>query len=366
MKTFSTLNNIAAKLFVLVNLILCASTTLIAQNQIEIVIVASSHNNPAPAENYRYVVDKLKNYNPDMVFGEFLSPEDNKAAVENNYWGTKRDLEKRDYLLKENTKAPKNLTKEIERAYTSLNKFSYYHKTRMELARNLLLNYDKANAEYQFYVLEQHMKQRFGKIEQAYFDRNFGGLDSLRKIGLIRKNSEYQKIYFPLVYELGYDKIYAADCQKYDGKWNKAWGKTDSLIKVMYADAKKDSLSAAGQAVKAIQDYYKWAEQKSKEIDTETYGFMSTDLYAEYNEVVNFYGGTKFFDQPGYPKEAVQEMLHWWQKRNEGICENIIRQAQEKGATKVVMGVGAAHRKGMEEIFAKMPNVRVVNYNDLP
>src|SRR5690606_36431842 len=101
-------------------------------------------------------------------------------------------------------------------------------------------------------------------------------------------------------------------------------------------------------------------------IDTETYGFMSTDMYADFSDVLNFYGGPKFYDLPGYPKEAVLEMLHWWQKRNEGICENIIRQATEKGATKVVMGVGAAHRKGMEDIFAKMPHVKVVNYNDLP
>ncbi|GAB3195834.1 hypothetical protein ABID22_001630 [Pontibacter aydingkolensis] len=366
MKTTTTLQAIAAKLFILVAFILCMGGNLSAQNQIEIVIVASSHQNPGPAENYRYIVDKLKSYNPDMVFSEFLSPEELKQAISQNYYGAKADVKKRNFLLSKNTKTPANLSKEIAKAYASLNKFAYYHKTRMELARNLFLNYDKANAEYQFYVLEQHMQQKFGKSEQALFNKMFGGADSLRKVGLIRKNSEYQKIYFPLINELGHAKIYAADCQKYDGNWNKAWAKSDSLIKVMYAEAKSDTSSAAAQAVKAIQNYYKWAEQKSKEIDTETYGFMSTDLYAEYSDVVNFYGGTKFYDLPGYPKEAVQEMLYWWQKRNEGICENIIRQAQDKGAAKVVMAVGAAHRKGMEDIFAKMPNVKVVNYNDLP
>ncbi|WP_299821725.1 DUF5694 domain-containing protein [uncultured Pontibacter sp.] len=366
MKTFSTLKSITGKLFILAAVTLCAAGTVKAQHQVEVVIVASSHDNPAPAESYKYVVDKLKKYNPDMVFGEYLSPDDLKEALAQNYYGTKGDLKKREYLLRRTSKTPRNGAKEIDKAYTSLNKFAYYHKTRMELAQNLFLNYDKANAAYQFYVLEKEMQPRFGKSEQALFDKMFGGADSLRKVGLIRDNSEYQKIYFPLLVELGHDKIYAADCQKYDGNWNKAWAKTDALIKGMYAEAKADTASEAAQAVKAIQNYYKWAEQKSKEIDTETYGFMSTDLYAEYSDVVNFYGGQKFFDQPGYPKEAVQEMLYWWQKRNEGICENIIRQAQEKGASKVVMGVGAAHRKGMEEIFAKMPNVKVVNYNDLP
>ena len=81
MKTTTTLQNITSKLFILVAFILCAANTAVAQDQIEIVIVASSHQNPGPAENYRYIVDKLKNYKPDMVFSEFLSPDDLKEAI---------------------------------------------------------------------------------------------------------------------------------------------------------------------------------------------------------------------------------------------------------------------------------------------
>jgi len=358
-------NTTTARLFIVLAFILCATTIVKSQNQIEIVIVASSHDNPKPAEAYKYVVDKLKNYNPDMVFGEYLSSEDLKTALEAKYWGTKRFEQKYKYLLARNPKAANNKGHN-EKAYQALGKFAYYHKTRTDLARNLFFNYDLANADYQLYVLAQLMQPKFGKGEQAYFQKVFGGIDSLQKVGFLRNASEYNKIYFPLVYQLGHDRIYAADCQKYDGNWNQAWAKTDSLIKVMYATAKADTASAEAQVVKAIQDYDQRAEQKSKEIDTETYGFMSTDLYAEYNEVVNFYGGPKFYDMAGFPKEAVLEMLHWWQKRNEGICENIVRQAQEHSAKKVVMAVGAAHRKGMEEVFAKMPNVKVKNYNDLP
>ena len=327
--------------------------------------MASSHDNPKPAADYQYVVDKLKNYKPDMVFGEYLSPVDLQEALEAKYWGTKRFKQKYNYLSARNPKAVKQQGQH-EKAYRALSKFAYNHKTRMELARDLFFNYDMANADYQLYVLTQHMQPKLGKSEQAYFQKMFGSPDSLKQAGFLRSTSEYHKIFFPLVYALGHDRIYAADCQQYDGSWNKAWAKTDSAINVMYAIGKADSASAEAQAVKAIQDYYKWAAQKSKEIDTETYGFMSTDLYAEYSDVVNFYGSPKFYNLPGYPKETVEEMLHWWKKRNEGICENLIRQARAKGATRVVMAVGAAHRKGMEEILAQLPDVKLVNYNDLP
>ncbi|MEJ8801857.1 DUF5694 domain-containing protein [Pontibacter sp. H249] len=366
MKTVSYFTIKFKSILILACTILLVNVQASAQQQLEVVIVGSSHQNPESAEKYRYVVEKLKNYKPDMVFGEYLAPEDHQQAIAQNYYATKSDLKKREYLLEQHLKTPKNPQKDIAQAYAALSKFENYHKTRMELARNLFLNFDKANAEYQFYVLEQHMQPKFEKSEQAVFEKMFGGVDSLRKVGLIRKNSEYQKIYFPLAYELGHSKIYAADCQKYDANWNQAWAKTDSLIKKMYAVAKADTASEEAQVVKAIKSYYKWAEQKSKEIDTKDYGFMSTDLYGDYSDVVNFYGGAKFYDMPGYPKEEVLGMLHWWQKRNEGICENLIRQARENGATKVVMGVGAAHRKSLEAILAKMPGVKVVNYNDLP
>lgn len=97
MKNTSTLSSTIGKLTLTIAFIFSTAFALRAQ-QIEVVIVASSHQNPKPAGDYRYVVEKLKNYNPDMVFGEYLSSEDNKAAIEDNYWGAGRDLKKRVYL----------------------------------------------------------------------------------------------------------------------------------------------------------------------------------------------------------------------------------------------------------------------------
>ncbi|HEY4652191.1 MAG TPA: DUF5694 domain-containing protein [Pontibacter sp.] len=364
MITTSTYSNRLGRLFILASLLLCAAFSTQAQ-QIEIVIVGAAHGNGGTDEFYRPVINKLKNYKPDMVFGEYLSAEDQKAVLAAGHSSAKNITRKMDYLKARDPKAAQKKMN-TAKAYASLGKFANYHKTRMDLARSLYLNHDRGNAEYQFYILEQHMQDKFEKSEQAYFDKIFGGIDSLRKVGFIRKNSEYQRIFFPLIYELGHAKIYAADCQQYDADWTKAWQSAMAKRNAMNATAKADSTSKEAAAVKALALYSAAANERMKGIDYTSYEFLNSALYAELDEFVNFMGGPKFFNEPGYITEEVKQMLHWWEKRNEGICENIILQAKEQGARRVVVGVGASHRKGMEEIFARMPDVKLVNYNELP
>ncbi|NEM98962.1 DUF5694 domain-containing protein [Pontibacter burrus] len=364
MITTSTRTSLLSRLSIVALLSFLTAFNVKAQ-QIEILIVGSAHGNTNPDDFYRPVIDKLKNYKPDMVFGEYLSPEDQRAAIAAGHLSSKSINKKMDFLQ---GRDPKGAAKKVNtaKAYEALNKFAYHHKTRMELARSLYLNHDRGNAEYQFWVLEQQMQNKFEKSEQAYFEKLFGGADTLRKVGLIRKNSEYQRIFFPLVYELGHDRIYAADCQKYEAAWNEATNKAIAKRDAMNAAAKADSTSKEAAAVKAINKYVAEASERMKGIDYTDYVFLNSALYAELDEHVNFLGGPRFFAEPGFITEEVKQMLYWWEKRNQGICENIIRQAKEKGASKVIVAVGSSHRKGMEEIFAKMPDVKLVNYNDLP
>ena len=50
--------------------------------------------------------------------------------------------------------------------------------------------------------------------------------------------------------------------------------------------------------------------------------------------------------------------------RNKGMCENVVNRAKSLKAEKVVVIVGASHRKYMQDIFNTMPNVRVRNINE--
>ncbi|WP_412466378.1 DUF5694 domain-containing protein [Pedobacter sp. KLB.chiD] len=351
--------------FILALLLLVAFTVkLNAQNQIEIVIVGSAHDNSKSTINFQSIIDKLKNFKPDMVFGEYL-PKEDYAKLEKNNWAVEAFKKGHDYIEKLNPETPKNIPALIKKQQKALSSFAYYHKTRMNLAVNYAKNWDRGNTDYQIFVLENYMKQNFGKEELATYNKMFGGTDSLKKIGFYRPGSEYSKIYFPLVYQLKQDQIYSMDCQTYDKPWGEAWAKTDSLYKILMDKAKSDSSSQEAATVKAIEKYWSYSKDEAKVFNTDPYAGMNTVKYGILDEAWNFYGGPHFYGYAGFPTETVKAMIAQWNLRNEGMCKNIIDQAKAKKAKRVVVGVGASHRKWMEEILAKNPAVKIINYNDL-
>lgn len=335
-----------------------------AQNQIEIVIVGSSHYNAKPAQDYQPVIDKLKSFKPDMVFGEYL-PETDYAKLEADNWAVQAFKKGHDYIEKLNPETPKNISSQIKKEKKALSSFAYYHKTRMDLAANYARNWDRGNTEYQIFVLENYMKNSFGKEEKIQYTKMFGSSDSLKKAGLYRPASEYSKIYFPLIYQLGQSQIYNMDCQSYDKPWSEAWSKTDTLYKTMIKKAKADSSSAEAATAKAIDTYWSYSKEEEKVFNADQYAGMNTVKYGMMDEAWNFYGGSHFYGYAGFPTEPVKAMIAQWTLRNEGMCKNIIDQAKAKNAKRIVVGVGASHRKWMEEILAKNPGVKIINYNDL-
>ena len=50
--------------------------------------------------------------------------------------------------------------------------------------------------------------------------------------------------------------------------------------------------------------------------------------------------------------------------RNKGMCYNVFNRARVGGARKVIVIVGANHKKYMQDIFKALPNVRVRNINE--
>jgi hypothetical protein len=335
-----------------------------AQNQIEIVIVASSHDNAKSTQNFQAIIDKLKNFKPDMVFGEYL-PATDYATLSDDHWAKQGFAKKVNYITRLNPEPLKNSASSIKKKQKALTSFAYYHKTRMDLAVEYAKNWDRGNFDYQMFVLENEMKTRFGKQEQETYAKMFGSLDSLKKLGIIRPGSEYSKIYFPLIYQLGQNQIYNMDCQTYDKPWGEAWGKMDSAYKVMAQKAKADSLSPEGRTMTAIDKYWVYSNEEEKKFSADEYSGMATAKYGELIEAWNFYGGRKFYGYAGFPTETLKDMVAQWTNRNEGMCKNVIEQARAKNAKRVVVGVGAAHRVWMEEILAKNPDVKIISYNDL-
>jgi dTDP-glucose pyrophosphorylase len=51
--------------------------------------------------------------------------------------------------------------------------------------------------------------------------------------------------------------------------------------------------------------------------------------------------------------------------RNKGMCRNVVDRSKESGIKRVVVIAGANHRRYMQEIFNKMPGVKVRNINEV-
>ena len=345
-------------------LALLLSTSISYAQKVEILIVGSSHENKPGYEKYDQVIAKLKNFQPDMVFGEYVSPE-HYQALEPGTWGYQALKKAQAKFGSAKSMDVAALGKKVEKANQSLRKFAFYHKVRMDLASNYVLLNDRANAEYQFYLIENEMKKAFGKEEMNYYTERFGNVDSIKKLRLYWPSSEYTNIYFPLLYALKQDKIYAMDCQKYDKPWSNAWGKADSAIKLLEKKAKEDTLSAEAKTLRAIEKYSSISEEDKKQMTPSPYFNMASARYSELNDAWNFYGGSHFYGYPGFPDESVKGMYKYWNLRNEGMCANVLRQAKAQHAKKVIVAVGAAHRKVMEEILSKDPNVTIVSYSKL-
>ncbi|RSK46479.1 DUF5694 domain-containing protein [Hymenobacter perfusus] len=334
---------------------------------LEVVVVASSHGNPNPAASYRPIIEKLKAYKPDMIFGEYISAAEMQQLPADSY-APRMFRTRRQFVQQRSPKARPLTARQMEKARQALAGFPYYHKTRMDLARSYVLGFDRANAEYQLYLLNQEMKPRFGGQELAYFNTVFGGSDSLQRQRLVRPNSEYHKIFFPLAYELQHPQIYPMDCQLYDAAWSAAWEQTDKQVTALGARFKLDSTSAEATTWRRMNAagtaYANYGPATNTPLAV--YQALNAPAYAEVDEPANFYGGVALYGAPGFPTEEVKAMKAQWLLRNQGMCANVVRLARQQGARRVVVAVGASHGQLMTELLNATPGVKVVSFNVLP
>lgn len=343
------------------------ATAAVAQQPIEVVIVASSHYNGSKPAEYRPIIEKLKAYHPDLVFGEYLSaadaqqlPADQPMARPYQRW--QRYLQRREL-----TAAPLT-AKQAAAAQRRLRKGTVPVRTRIDLARYYTLIADRGNAEYQLYLLEEPLKDQLSAADRAYYTQAFGPADSLRKARLVRPLTEYHTIIFPLLRELGQPQLLGMDCQRYDVPWNKASGHVYTQYLALQKAFKADSTTELAATFRRIDDAKKayFAHINAAATDAEAYRLLNAPAYEQLDAALNFYGGEALYGAPGYPTDAAKEMKVQWQLRNQGMCENVVRQARALGARRVLVAVGASHGQTMREILAQMPQVRVRTYNDLP
>ncbi|SDX35277.1 DUF5694 domain-containing protein [Hymenobacter psychrophilus] len=354
-------------LSVLISLVGASLRPAHAQQPLEVVIMAASHYNGSPAATYQPIIKKLRAYQPDMVFGEYLTAADAQALPATNAYQAAH--QRRLAYLRRRTLTTDPLTsRAATAAIRQLRRQPQLVRPRIDLARYYTFTNDRGNAEYQLYMLEEPLKKSLTASDQAYYTQAMGPVDSLRKARLVRPLTEYHKIIFPLLTELGQAQLYGMDCQRYDEPWGQAYYQAMSQDKALKAAFQLDSATAQADTYRRMAAtrtaYFAYLNQT--EDDVAVYRLLNSPAYEKIDGALNFFGGDALYDAPGFPTAAVQEMRRQWVLRNQGMCDNVVRQARQQGARRVLVAVGASHGQEMRTLLQKMPNVRVRTFNELP
>ena len=330
--------------------------------KVDILLIGVSHNySKYPEQDFSGIHNKIREFKPTAFFGEFLSKEDEQNLAD--YW-CKSDNLKRLETLRKNRNIP---AAKLESAIDSLKKQSLKkpedYRLRADLAHAYYLNQDVPNAHFQYWQVYAHLRQAPDPGLQEYVRLLLDPQSDNTGRSMTRlQTSEYAYIAFPMMLELKIPELLAMDNQDYDLNWSASavafYNKFEPL--------KKDSLAQGAKQLKNILDKRDQGFAKSAAMEktsNKVTEWMNTDEAAAI-----FASGDFYFEEgyslPGFPKEEMLSQLHWWLMRNEGMCQNVVDRARRAGLRKVVVIAGANHRKFMQDIFKKMPGVRVTGINE--
>jgi hypothetical protein len=339
---------------------------------LEVLMIGASHQyNPEPKQDMSSVHAKIRAFKPDAVFGEWLSPEDEKAIK--TYWNKEGVLKRLDRLKQKNNITEKDLPAIIARYEKTLDKNPDDMKNRIDLAVAYYLSYDAGNGYFQMWNVAKHLQKNlkdtlvFNYARKKFFS---AAVDSLHEAINPYIDDEYDYVAHPMMVEFGMKKMYPMDSQRWDNEWSEAWGKADSVFYARLNLLKKDSLSAEGKRAREISKQVKERMDYLIKDGTQTYGMphiteaMNGPEMTEWLFRINFYS-SEYQELSIFPADLYGWMLHWWWHRNNDMCNNTIERAKANGFKKVMIVVGANHAAIMSRIFREK-GVKVVSILDAP
>jgi len=331
--------------------------------KVDILLIGVSHNySNYPQQDFSSIYSKIKKFKPTAFFGEFLSKEDERLVMD--YWCKQGNIKRLEILRKNRNITTEALPKTIDslRKLSLLNPKDYKLKT--DLAHAYYLNQDASNGHYQFWQVFSHLQQTPNTELENYVNKLLSPqLDVTGRSMKRLKTSEYAFIAFPMMLEMKIQELLPMDCQDYDLNWGASWVAFDAKFNVFKEDTailnKKELKNYLSKINEGVEKYSS-IEKSSKNV-TE---WLNTDMASAISASGDFYL-PEMYDMKDFPKEEMLSKIHWWIMRNKQMCDNVVNQARALGLNKVVVLAGANHRKYMQDIFNKMPNVKVRNINEI-
>lgn len=339
---------------------------------LEVLMIGASHSyDPKTPQDLTGIHAKIRAFKPNAFFGEWLSPEDEKAIK--NYWN-KEGVMKRYERLKSRRNIPESeLSAEIARLEAIIAKNPKDMKSRIDLAIAYYLAFDAGNGYFQMWHVGKYLQKNskdtvvFNYARKMYFT---SAIDSVHKAVANYIDDEYDYIAHPMMLELGFKKIYPMDSQRWDEQWSKAWGDADSVFNGKLDKYKTDSLSETGKKVKELREVVKNRMAYLQVDAAKTYGknhateALNGPQMAEWLFKINFFA-EEYRELDFFPADLYGWMTHYWWHRNNDMCNNTINRAKTNGFKRVVIVVGANHTAAMTKNF-KEKGVKVININEAP
>lgn len=326
--------------------------------KVKILLIGASHDySKSQDQNFSNIHRRIRAFKPNAFFGEFVSSEDEATLMD--YW-CKADNLKRVKKLRSTRSIPKDkITHVIDslKAISEQDSNNLYLKS--DLAHAYYLAEDAANGHYLYWQVYDHLKKSADSKLEKYVDSLLCPKQDVSGRSMKRlATSEYAFIAFPMMKEFGLTEMLSMDCQDYDLNWTASAIAFHNKFEVF----QKDSLATAYKAISALLERRDKGFKKYQEMESSSNVFtewLNTDEAAGILASGDFYFN-ELYNFKNFPKQEMLSKIHWWKKRNEGMCMNIVNRAKENQAKRVVVMVGANHLQFMQEIFQTIPNVEVL------
>lgn len=311
--------------------ILFISINATAQD-VDILLIGVSHDySKYPTQDFSSIYNKIRKFQPDAFFGEFLSKEDERLVMD--YWCKQQNINRLKKLRSNRVIADQLLPNTID----SLRKLSLLkpgdYRVKADLAHAYYLDQDVANGHYQFWQVFDYLQHKPNPELESYVTKLLSPqLDTTGRSMKRLKASEYALIAFPLMREMGIRELLSMDFQDYDLNWQASWVAFDAKFNLFRNDTTtsiqkqlKTNLSAMSKGF----EKYKSIENSSKNV-TE---WLNTDEASSISASGDFYMPIMYY-MTGFPKEEMLSKIHWWLMRNKGMCDNVVNRARRQGQKK--------------------------------
>lgn len=339
---------------------------------LEVLMIGASHDyDPKIKQDLSGIHAKIRGFKPNAIFGEWLSPNDEKSIK--NYWNKQNVVSRYERLKSRKSLTDNQLPDEIARCEKILETNPNDMQTRVDLAVAHYLNFDAGNGYFQMWFVGKHLqknpndKEIFEYARKMYFDAK---IDSVHKVVKNYVDDEYDYIAHPMMMELGIKKMYPMDSQRWDEHWSRAWNNADSVLYANIEKYKTDSVSLQGKKVydlgklvKKRMNYLQKESIKNYGISHQTESLNGSE-YTEWLFKINLWA-EEYRELDFFPAGMFGEKFHWWWHRNNDMCHNTIDRSKANGFKRVVIVVGANHAAIMSNRFKEM-GVKVININDAP